>query len=331
MDLNHILLFCAVISPLLVLARAWRPGGTRRGWIIAALIVLAITAASWVFARNQAGYVGGGAWFALLVLPAMGLKKAAQLAADGRYQSARRLAEVLQIFHPTAELREQVRLFHILESRAASGNQILPPGLPQARPRRLSGATAVLILITLNVLAFIVEFFQGDLNDPQVLHRLGALDWDDVVIGHEYWRLLSALFIHAGVIHLGFNLFALYVLGPPLERIMGGLRFVVCYLVSGLGSTTGVIALTSLGLVRPAELVGASGSIMGIVGAWAGFLVRHQHMPRAKQRLLNIIMIVVIQIFFDLSTPQVSMSAHLCGLLTGFVVALIISPRQPSI
>ena len=51
---------------------------------------------------------------------------------------------------------------------------------------------------------------------------------------------------------------------------------------------------------------------MGIVGAWAGFLLRHRHAPRAKQRLANITMIVVIQVVFDLSTPQVSMAAHLC-------------------
>jgi membrane associated rhomboid family serine protease len=327
-DLNHILLFIAVVSPLLVLARAWRPGGTQRGWLVAATVVLAITATSWIFARDEAGYVGGGAWFVLLLLPAIGLKKAAQLAAEGHYKSARRLARLLQILHPTQELREQVRIFHVLESRATSGGETVPPIWPRARARRLSGAPAVSTVIVLNIVAFVLELSQGDLNDPQILHRLGALDWEDVVVGHEYWRLVSALFIHAGLLHLGFNLFALYVLGPALERMIGALRFTVCYLLSGLGSTVGVIGLTSLGLVRPAELVGASGCIMGIVGSWAGFLLWHQHMPRAKERLLNIVMIVVIQIFFDLSTPQVSMSAHLCGLLTGFVAALVISPRS---
>lgn len=328
MDLNHILLFVAVVSPLLVLARAWHPGGTHRGWIVAAVVVLVITATSWIFVRDEAGYVGGGAWFFLLLLPAIGLKKAAQLAAEGRYQSARRLARLLRILHPTQELREQVRIFHVLESRAVSGGETAPPAWPQRRPRRLSGAPAVLTVIVLNIAAFVLELSQGDLNDPRILHRLGALDWEDVVIGHEYWRLLSALFIHAGLLHLGFNLFALYVLGPGLERTIGALRFAVCYLLSGLGSTIGVIGLTSLGWVRPSELVGASGCIMGIVGAWAGFLLRHRQMPRAKERLLNIIMIVVIQIFFDLSTPQVSMSAHLCGLLTGFVAGFVISPRK---
>ena len=117
MELNHIFLFLAVVSPLLVLARAWRPGGTSRGWRIAALVVLAITGLAWMFWRAAAGYIGGGAWFALLFLPAIGSRKMTELAARGDYKSARKLGAALQVLHPSAELREQVRLFHHLESR----------------------------------------------------------------------------------------------------------------------------------------------------------------------------------------------------------------------
>ncbi|HJX24677.1 MAG TPA: hypothetical protein VJ252_00855, partial [Chthoniobacterales bacterium] len=72
MDLNHIFLFIAVVSPLAVLARAWRPGGTYRGWRVASFVVLGLTGTAWVFFREQAGFVGGGVWFALLFLPAIG-------------------------------------------------------------------------------------------------------------------------------------------------------------------------------------------------------------------------------------------------------------------
>jgi rhomboid protease GluP len=158
-----------------------------------------------------------------------------------------------------------------------------------------------------------------------VLHRLGALDPFSVLINGEYWRLFTALFLHYDAVHLLFNLFALYVLGPSLERAIGTLRFGLCYLISGVGSTAGVVVLTRLLFVHPAELVGASGCIMGIVGAWAGFLLRHRHTPRAKERLRNILLIVAIQTAFDLSTPQVSMAAHVCGLVTGFLVGLAIA------
>src|SRR5207249_10096477 len=88
-----------------------------------------------------------------------------------------------------------------------------------------------------------------------------------------------------------FTVFPLYFLGPPLERSIGTFRFAVCYLTSGLASSAGVVGLTVLGFVQVAQLVGASGCIMGIVGTWAGFLVRHRHAPQAKQRLANIVKI----------------------------------------
>jgi hypothetical protein len=103
MNLNHIFLFVAVISPLLVLARAWRPGTPYRGWRIAALIVLAITAVAWLFFRDAAGYIGACAWFVLLFLPTIGLRKMNELAAQRNYRSARKLGAALQILHPTKE------------------------------------------------------------------------------------------------------------------------------------------------------------------------------------------------------------------------------------
>jgi membrane associated rhomboid family serine protease len=327
-DLNHIFLFVAVISPLLVLARAWRPGGILRGWRIAAIIVLAITGVSWLLFREYAGYVGGGAWFALLFLPAVGLRKTSQLAAQGRYDSARRLTTALQFLHPTAQLREQLQLFQRLELHARAGDEIETENAPQDQPGRLRNAPVVVIFILLNIAAFCIELWRGALTNPITLHRLGALDFFAVISKGEFWRLFTALFLHYNLLHLVFNLFALYVLGPPLERTIGAVRFAACYLIAGVGSTGGVVLLTLLKIVRPAELVGASGCIMGIVGAWAGFLLRHRHAWQAKQRLLNILLIIAIQILFDISTPQVSTSAHLCGLVTGFVIGLAVAPKK---
>jgi membrane associated rhomboid family serine protease len=331
-DLNHIFLFLAVVSPLLVFARAWRPGGPYRGWRIAALIVLVITGLAWMFWRTAAGYIGGGAWFAFLFLPAIGLRKMTELAAKGDYKSARKLGAVLQILHPSAELREQVRLFHHLESRqnhrsTFSSAPVVDEITQQDRRPHFRDAPAVLILILLNAAAFLFEISFGNWNNPEVLHQIGALEPYAVVVQGQYWRLFTALFLHGGFAHLLFNLFALYVLGPPLERSIGAMRFALCYLISGLASSAGVVLLTVIGLVQVTQLVGASGCIMGIVGAWAGFLLRHRHAPQAKQRLANIFMIIVIQTAFDLSTPQVSMAAHLCGLIAGFFLGLILAPR----
>ena len=187
------------------------------------------------------------------------------------------------------------------------------------------------MIILLNVGTFYLELHRGALNNPLELHRMGALDLNEVINDGEFWRLFTALFLHDNFAHIGFNLFALYILGPPFEKIIGFIRFLACYLISGLGSTAGVALLTLLKILRPAELVGASGCIMGIVGAWAGFLLRHRHVWEAKQRLLNLLLIIAIQIVFDIFTPEVSTSAHLCGLITGFVIGLAVSSKRMSI
>ena len=287
---------------------------------------------AWFLWPNIAGYVGGGAWFFLLFLPAIGLQRMTQFAAQGDYESAAKLGLALQVLHPSRELREQVRLFRHLESNPAlrtNFRSVRTDGEMAPSPRRDHHriTSAVLILILVNILAFLFEISAGGWNDSDVLHRIGALEPSAIIPQGEYWRLFTALFLHGGFLHLGFNLFALYILGPPLERAIGTTRFAVCYLLSGVASSGGVVVLNEIGLVQVFQVIGASGCVMGIVGAWAGFLLRNRHAPLAKQRLANIALIVVIQIAFDLSTPQISMAAHMCGLVAGFFLGLLLAPR----
>src|SRR3954454_9597303 len=105
LDLNHLFLFIAIASPLAVLGRAWMPGKTSGGWRLAALTVFAIAAVTWLVRRDVAGYVGGGAWFVLLFIPAIGLRRMTELATLQRYTAARRLAQFLLFFHPGRDLR----------------------------------------------------------------------------------------------------------------------------------------------------------------------------------------------------------------------------------
>ena len=125
-----------------------------------------------------------------------------------------------------------------------------------------------------------------------------------------------------------FNLVALFIIGPGLERTIGSIRFAVYYLLSGLGSGAGVLLLHFFKMIRPGPLVGASGCVMGVVGVWAGYLLRNRNDPMSGRRLKNILLIVAVQTAFDFSTPQVSMAAHLSGLATGVVLGLLVGPRQ---
>ena len=115
LDLNHILLFIACISPLVLLAQSWRRGGLNRGWRIAALAVLLVTGASWIVKPDTAGFLGAGAWLVLMLAPSVGLQKMTELTAQQRYASAWRLARTLRLLHPADGLREQSDLLRALE------------------------------------------------------------------------------------------------------------------------------------------------------------------------------------------------------------------------
>ena len=197
-----------------------------------------------------------------------------------------------------------------------------------APSRGAGGAPAVWALILLNVAMFSVEMVMGGATNTRTLHFLGALEPEAVIYGHEYWRLLTALFLHYGPLHILFNLYALYLLGPELERLIGSFKFVISYLISGLGSSAGVVLLHALRWTNADQLVGASGCVMGVIGVSAGLLLRHRQTPLAGRRLRNIILIVALQTAFDLSSPQVSLSAHLSGFLTGVLIGMIIAAKR---
>ncbi len=256
--------------------------------------------------------------------------------AERRSEAARENLERLRLQTHDALLRRssERRLTH-----SAPGNPLSPTGekflarvmadtidARRGAPRRRTGATpAVWGLILLNTAMFGVELLLGGSTNSLTLQNLGALEPAAVVVRHEYWRLFTALFLHYGPLHVGINLLGLYILGPALERTIGATKFTVAYLLSGLGSSAGVVALWSLGLTKSALLVGASGSIMGVIGVSAGLLLRHRQSPLAGRQLQNIIAIVAIQTAFDLWSPQVSLAAHLSGFVSGLAIGVVLA------
>src|SRR5947207_2210469 len=120
-DLNHILLFIACISPLVMLGQTLRRGGLFRPWRQASLAVLLVTGGAWLINSDTAGFVGGGAWLMLLLVPAVGIRKVAELASHQQYAWARCWAGPLRFLHPAAALRAQAELLRGL-ALAQAGN-----------------------------------------------------------------------------------------------------------------------------------------------------------------------------------------------------------------
>jgi rhomboid protease GluP len=180
------------------------------------------------------------------------------------------------------------------------------------------------LLVALNIIYFIIEQFAGGTMNDAALLRVGVLD-PQLVRQGQWWRLLTANFMHYGPIHLGMNMVALLALGPFVESAMGGPAYLLAYLACGIGAMGAVLEAQKLGYLKAEVLLGASGAIMGLVGMTAGILARGWLRERARaaaRRLQLIALIVLMQMVFDWMTPEVSSTAHMAGLILGFIIAL---------
>ncbi len=181
-------------------------------------------------------------------------------------------------------------------------------------------------IIGLNVLMFIAEVKLGGSQNIYTLYRLGALVPKDVFNG-DWWRLFASTFLHFGFLHLLMNMFGLYILGPFVEYALGIGQYLLLYLTTGIGSMLVVCWATELGYSQADFVVGASGCVMGIVGATAAILLRgwYQEKSRAaSKRLQFILFVIAFQVVFDLSNPEISFTGHTAGLIIGFVVGSLL-------
>jgi membrane associated rhomboid family serine protease len=173
-------------------------------------------------------------------------------------------------------------------------------------------------LIAVNVLMFALQTVSADLQSELVLFSPAVADGD-------LYRLLTSAFLHYGVTHLLFNMWALYVVGPPLEAQLGRLRFSALYVLSALGGSVLVYLLSSLG----AATAGASGAIFGLFGAT--FVVG----KRLNLDVRWVVGLIAINLAFTFVIPlmggqNISWQGHVGGLVTGAVVAAayVYAPRE---
>ena len=103
----------------------------------------------------------------------------------------------------------------------------------------------------------------------------GALEPDRIALYHEYWRLVSAMFLHGGLLHLAINMYVLWVLGSVIEPAFGSKRFLAIYLISGLFGSVASYMFSAPDVAG----VGASGAIFGLLGAWVAFNLRRRAHP----------------------------------------------------
>ena len=182
-------------------------------------------------------------------------------------------------------------------------------GVAHAQP-----VLATQTLIGLNVAAYAATWVTQD----QLIRDFGM--FGAAVAAGEWWRLLTAPFLHAGLWHLALNMFALWILGGLLEPLLGRWRFVTVYLVSALAGSVTSYAFSSPGVIS----VGASGAVFGLLGA---VLVA---LRRLNRDVSGVLVLLLINVVLGFVFPGIDWRAHLGGLAAGLVVttAMVYSPRS---
>lgn len=182
------------------------------------------------------------------------------------------------------------------------------------------------VLVGLNVAVLGVMVATGvSLLSPTVqsLTAWGA-NTGPLTAGGQWWRLFTAMFLHAGILHLAFNLWALWIIGQIVERLLGWRGMAVVYLLAGLGGS-----LASLAWNPDVVSVGASGAIFGLYGALFGFLLRYRQAippPALKSASKNALVFLLYNLAFGASVPGIDLACHagglVGGLLAGYAIAL---------
>jgi membrane associated rhomboid family serine protease len=208
-----------------------------------------------------------------------------------------------------------------------------------------AGVTATKVLIALNVIMFVLElavssigagaFTVNPTNDALI--KLGGLinyasDAPNVLVTHQYWRMITSTFLHGGIFHILLNMWALWVMGAFMEAAIGRFKFVLLYLISGFAGSVLVLAIAPV----PTLVVGASGAIFGLFGALAvhAFFNRGRDF-QSSAFLRQIMFLIVINLVFSFLWSGISWQAHIGGLIGGAATMTAMTlagrkdPRRP--
>ncbi|WP_026888219.1 rhomboid family intramembrane serine protease [Clostridium beijerinckii] len=191
-----------------------------------------------------------------------------------------------------------------------------------------------MILISINIVIFVVmqiEIYniKHSLGSSQllseeminvinnsVLIRFGA-KYNELINNGEIWRLLTCAFLHSSLIHIAFNMYSLYIIGPQIQQIYGAKKYLVIYITSCI--TASILSY----LASPYTIsVGASGGIFGLLGALLAFAIIERHRLQ-KKYISSLLQIILINLFIGLSVRNIDNYAHIGGLIGGALIGYI--------
>ena len=202
------------------------------------------------------------------------------------------------------------------QSQPASTPKTVPVSMPNVAPRMTYAIVGITVFVYL--LQLLSQFL---FNGNDILINWGAKANEYIRAG-ELWRFFTPMLLHGSILHIGFNMYALYIFGIGLERRYGHGRFLLLYILSGFAGS--VFSF----LLSPAYSIGASGAIFGLVGAEGIFLYQNRKLfgTRVRGAINNVVFVVAINLFLGLS-PGIDNWGHIGGLLGGLIFAWFAGPH----
>jgi rhomboid protease GluP len=171
-------------------------------------------------------------------------------------------------------------------------------------------------IVVANVLVYLISYYWR----PS-WYSLGDLNYEQVVVAKEYWRLLSAMFLHADLNHIFNNMLLLFFLGSMIEKEIGHIRYLILYFLSGIGGNSFSLLIKGVTNDRAAS-IGASGAVFGLVGVLLALvLFSGRKMPNVTP--LRVVLMILLSLYTGLTGYNIDNAGHVGGLLTGFVAGTI--------
>lgn len=183
-----------------------------------------------------------------------------------------------------------------------------------------------IVLVVVNVLVFFGLSFGGMTEDAVYMLEHGAMYVPYILENGEYYRLFTSLFLHFGFTHLLNNMVTLVIMGRYVEPLVGKVRFLIIYFISGLGGNllSGWIEFIIEDHVVSA---GASGAIFGLTGALLGLTLLYRgRIGQLTSR--DVLIVVVLSLYNGFAGQGVDNAAHIGGLISGFLTVLVLGGTQ---
>ena len=180
------------------------------------------------------------------------------------------------------------------------------------------------LLIALNVLFFLYLEIAGSSEDAYFMYTKGAMFAPAVLEDGEYYRLLTAMFMHFGIRHIMNNMLVLFVIGDNLERALGHVKYLIFYLLCGIGSNW--VSMMAHPTDTMTVSAGASGAIFGVVGGLL-YVVTANRGQLEDLNTRQLVIMIFFSLYLGYTSTGVDNIAHLSGLVIGIVLAIILYHR----